>query len=166
MSAHSFVLNLFFCRYTTRLLHHQCGWAWGGCVGVRRHRQHGLTQTCSPPHRNTHTPVNNLKHQMGTEHPTVSGRKEFSGRKVPNVVFFFYPVKSINLMLFIWEKQITGFHQQLCECIHVFSSGLSLLFPCQCVLAPDTATAKVSVCVFVCVCVWARVYVKRQQWSV
>ena len=56
-------------------------------------------------------------------------------------------------MLFISEKQITGFHRQLFECIHVFSSGLSLLFPCQCELAPDTAAAKVSVCVFVCVCV-------------
>lgn len=42
-------------------------------------------------------------------------------------------------MPFISEKQITGFHHQLCECIHVFSSGLSLLFPCQCELAPHTA---------------------------
>lgn len=48
-------------------------------------------------------------------------------------------------MLFISEKQITGFHRRLCECIHVFSSGLSLLFPCQYELAPHTATAKVSV---------------------
>lgn len=52
-------------------------------------------------------------------------------------------------MPFISEKQITGFHRQLCEFIHVFSSGLSLLFSCQCELAPHTATAKVSVHVYV-----------------
>lgn len=59
-------------------------------------------------------------------------------------------------MLFISEKQITGFHRQLFECIHVFSSGISLIFPCQCELAPDTVTAKVSVCVFVCMCTCVR----------
>ncbi len=135
-----------------------------------------LTQTCSPSQRNTHTHthtiVNYLNYQMGTEHPTVGSRKNSAAIKSRMLsssssffflFFIFDSVKSISLMLFISEKQITGFHQQLCECIHVFSSGLSLLFPCQCELAhalPLQRSACVCLCACVCVCLCVHVYGK------
>lgn len=151
-----FILNLFFCQHTTRLLHHECGMAWGGCVGVCRHRQQGLTQTCFSPHthRETHTYTCKLfKAPDGDRAPNSQEEKEFSSHEVLNVVLFFcYPVKSINLMLFIWEKQITGFHQQLCVSASMCSAlSFSLRFPLPVLSWLQTpATAKVSVCVCVC----------------
>lgn len=88
---------------------------------------------------------------MGTEAPTVCKKQKCSGHKVPNV--FFYPVQPINVMLFILVKQITGIHQQLFECIHVFSSVLSQPSACQCELAPDATCKGQRVCVRVRLCV-------------
>lgn len=111
---------------------------------------------CNPYHHNKpkHTPVNYLKHQMGTEDLAVRGGKNSF---IQECYLLFYLLKSMKLMLFILEKQITGFHQQVFECIHVFTSVLSMLFPFS-VWAGSRHCTGQRVCVCVCV--------KQQHWSV
>ena len=105
-----------------------------------------------PPHTETHTCKLFKAPDGDREHPTVSGTKNSKVTKSKYCLcFFFFQINQRNVLLSEKSRSLDSTNRcvsaSMCSAVAFHSSS-----PCQCELAPDAATAKVSLCVDVYVC--------------